>query len=85
MKSTPNTSNKQSLVQIWTCFALKPTRTPRPALRKEAANGAELLTAKAAKGGGTAKKGAAKKGTAKKKAAAKRGAAKKATKKKAAS
>jgi len=45
----------------------------------------ELLAAKAAKGGGTAKKGAAKKGTAKKKAAAKKGAAKKAAKKKAAS
>ena len=45
----------------------------------------ELLAAKAAKGGGTAKKGAAKKGTAKKRAAAKKGAAKKASKKKAAS
>ena len=45
----------------------------------------ELLAAKAAKGGGTAKKGAAKKGTAKKKAAAKKGAAKKVAKKKAAS
>ena len=45
----------------------------------------ELLAAKAAKGGGTAKKGAAKKGTAKKKSAAKKGAAKKAAKKKAAS
>ena len=45
----------------------------------------ELLAAKAAKGGGTAKKGAAKKGTAKKKAAAKKGTAKKAAKKKAAS
>ena len=45
----------------------------------------ELLAAKAAKGGGTTKKGAAKKGIAKKKAAAKKGAAKKAAKKKAAS
>ena len=45
----------------------------------------ELLAAKAAKGGGTTKKGAAKKGAAKKKAAAKKGAAKKAAKKKAAS
>ncbi|MCH1474873.1 MAG: type I DNA topoisomerase [Alphaproteobacteria bacterium] len=56
----------------------------------ELAQAIELLAAKAAKGGGTAKKGAAKKGaakkdTAKKKAAAKKGAAKKATKKKAAS
>ena len=45
----------------------------------------ELLAAKAAKGGGNAKKGAVKKGTAKKKAATKKGAAKKAAKKKAAS
>ena len=56
----------------------------------ELAQAIELLAAKAAKGGGTAKKGAAKKGaakkgTAKKKAAAKKGAAKKAAKKKAAS
>ena len=51
----------------------------------ELAQAIELLTAKAAKGGGTTKKGAAKKGTAKKKAAAKKGAAKKAAKKKAAS
>ena len=51
----------------------------------ELAQAIELLAAKAAKGGGGAKKGAAKKGTAKKKAAAKKGAAKKAAKKKAAS
>ena len=56
----------------------------------ELAQAIELLAAKAAKGGGTAKKGAAKKGaakkgTAKKKAAAKKGAAKKAAKKKATS
>ena len=51
----------------------------------ELAQAIELLAAKAAKGGGTAKKGAAKKGAAKKKAAAKKGAAKKAAKKKAAS
>ena len=51
----------------------------------ELAQAIELLAAKAAKGGGTTKKGAAKKGTAKKKAAAKKGAAKKAAKKKAAS
>ena len=56
----------------------------------ELAQAIELLAAKAAKGGGTAKKGAAKKGaakkgTAKKKAAVKKGAAKKAAKKKAAS
>ena len=56
----------------------------------ELAQAIELLAAKAAKGGGTAKKGAAKKGaakkgTAKKKAVAKKGAAKKAAKKKAAS
>ena len=56
----------------------------------ELAQAIELLAAKAAKGGGTAKKGAAKKGaakkgTAKKKAAAKKGAAKKDAKKKAAS
>ncbi|MEK9557060.1 MAG: type I DNA topoisomerase [Alphaproteobacteria bacterium] len=51
----------------------------------ELAQAIELLAAKAAKGGGTAKKGAAKKGATKKKAAAKKGAAKKAAKKKAAS
>jgi DNA topoisomerase-1 len=51
----------------------------------ELAQAIELLAAKAAKGGGGAKKGAAKKGTAKKKAAVKKGAAKKAAKKKAAS
>ena len=51
----------------------------------ELAQAIELLAAKAAKGGDTAKKGAAKKGTSKKKAAAKKGAAKKAAKKKAAS
>jgi len=51
----------------------------------ELAQAIELLAAKAAKGGGTAKKGAAKKGATKKKAAAKKGAAKKAVKKKAAS
>ena len=52
----------------------------------ELAQAIELLAAKAAKGGGTAKKGAARKGAAKKKAAAKKGSAKKAAaKKKAAS
>ena len=51
----------------------------------ELAQAIELLAAKAAKGGGTAKKGAAKKGATKKKAAAKKGAAKKTAKKKAAS
>ena len=45
----------------------------------------ELLAAKAAKGGSTAKKSVVKKGAAKKKAAAKRGAANKPIKKKAAS
>ena len=50
----------------------------------ELAQAIELLAAKAAKGGGTAKKGAAKKGAAKKKAAAKKGAAKKGAAKKAA-
>ena len=43
----------------------------------ELAQAIELLAAKAAKGGGTAKKGTARKGTAKKKAAAKKAAAKK--------
>ena len=40
-----------SPVQIWTHLALKPTDTPRPELRKEAANNAgQLATAEAGPG-----------------------------------
>ena len=43
---------EDSPVQIWTHFALKPPRPPRPELRKEAANGGgELPTAEAGPGG----------------------------------
>ena len=43
--------NVSGVVQIWTHFALKPTHTPRPELRKEAANEAQLPTAEVGPGG----------------------------------